>query len=100
VEVNAEPPAEQEKIDRIFKHVKYHEKESKVVQKLLENHNREIGEAMKGIKGLGVKLAEITEAIRWVIYSFKRTEQRVIRWEEKQQVMLSKINRVEEERRK
>jgi len=53
-EVNPDSPAEQDKIAQLLKQMIF-KRGSKMVQKLAEVRNWEIGEAKKGIKDFGVK---------------------------------------------
>ena len=47
-----------------------------------------------------MKFEELKETIRGMILCVKQIEQTMKKWEEKQQVMLSKVDWLEEERRK
>jgi hypothetical protein len=96
VEIKPEPPAEQDKIDQILKQMKNQDRESKLIQKLFETHNRETGDVKYKTEVLEGNLEDLSETIS-VIWDFRQLVQIVKTWEEKQQVMLSKIYRMEEE---
>jgi septal ring factor EnvC (AmiA/AmiB activator) len=66
---------EWDKIHPILKEVKNQERERKGIQKLLENHNREIDEVERRINEFGVNLEALSEALRGLIVDFKQMEQ-------------------------
>jgi hypothetical protein len=81
-------------------HVRNQEREIKVMKKLLETHNHEIGEMKNGNKELVVKFEKLGEVINNVMTEYKQNEHAVKKWEEKKHMVADKLVRVEDLQRK
>jgi hypothetical protein len=100
VELNSDPPSEQDKLDQILAHMRNQECERKAIQKCLETHSQEMTNVIKETKEVKEKLEEISETIRGVIKGFRQMEQTREKWESWQQETGNRVDWLEDGTRK